>query len=115
MKDWRRVNVSFTRAQSKFIIIGSRRTLGTVQLLVDFLELMDKRKWVLTLPDGAQDMHPCLQSPEKATGRARKRAAENEDHVAENPFPPKKPRTPVARDGILKGRPILKDVLNDDQ
>ena len=57
----------------------------------------------------------CLEAPEEVTGRTTKRAAENEEHAAENPTPPKKPRTPVARDGILKGRPILKDVLNGDQ
>ncbi|KIM55426.1 hypothetical protein SCLCIDRAFT_17374 [Scleroderma citrinum Foug A] len=116
LKDWRRVNVSFTRAQSKLIIIGSRRTLGSTKLLTDFLELMDKRGWVLTLPEGAHDVHPCLEPPEKVIGPTTKRIAENEEHAAENPTPPKKPRTPVARDGILKGRPILKDaVLNGNQ
>ncbi|KAL4079032.1 Dna2-domain-containing protein [Scleroderma citrinum] len=116
LKDWRRVNVSFTRAQSKLIIIGSRRTLGTIQLLTDFLKLMDEQKWILTLPEGAPDMHPYLELPQKWVGRcSAKRVVKSEDHAAENPTPAKKPRTPIVRDGILKGRPILKDVLNGDQ
>ncbi|KAI6145369.1 Dna2-domain-containing protein [Pisolithus tinctorius] len=115
LKDWRRVNVSFTRAQSKLIIIGSRRTLGTTKLLADFLVLMDERKWVLTLQEGAQNLHPSLQPLQKLSlSCSTKRAGENEDIMIENLTVPKKPRTAVARDGILNGRPILKDVLNSD-
>ncbi|KAI6043523.1 Dna2-domain-containing protein [Pisolithus marmoratus] len=115
LKDWRRVNVSFTRAQSKLIIIGSRRTLGTTQLLAEFLALMDARKWVLTLQEGAQDLHPSLQPHQKLPlSCTAKRTGENEDKMVENPTVPKKPRATVAGDGILRGRPILKDVLNSD-
>lgn len=28
--------------------------------------------------------------------------------------PPKKPRTPPVRDGVLRGRPILQDVVNGE-
>lgn len=115
LKDWRRVNVSFTRAQSKLIIIGSRRTLGTTKLLADFLALMDERKWVLTLQEDAQNLHPSLQPLRKLSlSCSTKRVGENEDIMIENLTVPKKPRTTVARDGILNGRPILKDVLNSD-
>ncbi|KAI6019257.1 Dna2-domain-containing protein [Pisolithus microcarpus] len=115
LKDWRRVNVSFTRAQSKLIIIGSRRTLGTTQLLTEFLSLMDERNWVLTLPEGAQNLHPSLQPGQKLSlSYSTKRAGVNENDITENYTVPKKPRTAIAGDGILKGRPILKDVLNND-
>lgn len=111
LKDWRRVNVSFTRAQSKLIIIGSRNTLQTSPLLAEFLALMDERKWVLTLPGGAQDVHPSLDPPQKVTRcHTSKRTKENENSP-EGPTPPKKPRSHNARDGVLKGRPILRDVL----
>ncbi|KAI5999994.1 Dna2-domain-containing protein [Pisolithus albus] len=115
LKDWRRVNVSFTRAQSKLIIIGSRRTLGTTQLLKEFLSLMDERNWVLTLPEGAQNLHPSLQPGQKLSpSYSTKRAGVKENDMTENFTVQKKPRTATAGDGILKGRPILKDVLNND-
>ncbi|KAI6100620.1 Dna2-domain-containing protein [Pisolithus sp. B1] len=115
LKDWRRVNVSFTRAQSKLIIIGSRRTLGTTQLLTEFLALMDERNWTLTLQEGAQNLHPSLQPRQKLlSSYTTKRAGANEGNMIENFTIPKKPRTAATGDGILKGRPILKDVLNND-
>ncbi|KAI6101441.1 Dna2-domain-containing protein [Pisolithus croceorrhizus] len=116
LKDWRRVNVSFTRAQSKLVIIGSRRTLGTTQLLTEFLALMDERNWTLTLQEGAQNLHPLLQPRQKLLpSYTTKRVGANEGNVIENLTIPKKPRTAATGDGILKGRPILKDVLNNDQ
>ncbi|KIK93881.1 hypothetical protein PAXRUDRAFT_33817 [Paxillus rubicundulus Ve08.2h10] len=111
LKDWRRVNVSFTRAQSKLIVVGSRKTLGSIQLLADFLELMDERKWILTLPEDAENMHPTLEPPTMVPRGTTKRG--NRDGC-ESGTPPKKARTPLVRDGLLKGRPILKDVLNGD-
>ncbi|KAF9222302.1 Dna2-domain-containing protein [Gyrodon lividus] len=112
LKDWRRVNVSFTRAQSKLIVVGSRKTLESIQLLAEFLGLMNERGWMLTLPGGAENLHPTLEPPEFLPRCTAKRG--NRDGY-ETGTPPKKARTPPVRDGLLKGRPILKDVLNGDQ
>ncbi|KAH8109923.1 Dna2-domain-containing protein [Phellopilus nigrolimitatus] len=67
LKDWRRINVAFTRARAKLVIFGSRKTLQASPLLADFFGLMDKRGWVLSLP----------------------------------------------RAGLIRARPILRDLLND--
>ncbi|KAF8422799.1 DNA replication factor Dna2-domain-containing protein [Boletus edulis BED1] len=122
LKDWRRVNVSFTRARSKLVIIGSRRTLGVTALLAEFLELMEERGWVLALGKGADRMHPTLEPPRMVVvgKQGGKRGAEDvgngngagaDGRGVETP--PKKARTPPVRDGVLRGRPILQDVVNE--
>ncbi|KAG6382086.1 Dna2-domain-containing protein [Boletus reticuloceps] len=121
LKDWRRVNVSFTRARSKLVIIGSRRTLGVTALLAEFLELMEERGWVLVLGEGAERMHPMLEPPRmvvvgKQGGKREAEEVGNGNGAGADgggvETPPKKARTPV-RDGVLRGRPILQDVVND--
>jgi len=57
VKDWRRMNVSFTRARSKLVILGSRKTLQREPLLAHFFDLMEGQGWILTLPLGADVAH----------------------------------------------------------
>ncbi|WWC90742.1 uncharacterized protein L201_005679 [Kwoniella dendrophila CBS 6074] len=57
LKDWRRINVSFTRAKKKLIIFGSAKTLSRDSLLRDFLELMNNRKWIKRLQKGDDHIH----------------------------------------------------------
>lgn len=53
LRDWRRVNVSFTRAKKKLVIFGSRMTLSQDKLLGDFFELMREKNWIYRLPVNA--------------------------------------------------------------
>ncbi|EWC48384.1 hypothetical protein DRE_02153 [Drechslerella stenobrocha 248] len=57
LRDWRRINVAFTRAKTKLLIIGSKATLKTNELLGRFVEMMEERRWVYDLPGGAHLMH----------------------------------------------------------
>ena len=57
VKDWRRMNVSFTRARSKLVLFGSRKTLQREPLLAQFFKLMEEKKWILSLPSGSDSMH----------------------------------------------------------
>lgn len=57
LKDWRRVNVALTRARSKLVVFGSKRTLRNNDLLTKFLALVDRRGWSMDLPKGADEMH----------------------------------------------------------
>ncbi|KAJ7212100.1 DNA replication factor Dna2-domain-containing protein, partial [Mycena pura] len=115
IKDWRRMNVSFTRARSKLIIFGSRKTLQASQLLAEFFGLMERRDWILRLPPNADTIHPSL-SP--CASNAPKRGAEHmeqpvqakENATAERPQ--KRPKFKVAEEGVLRGRPVLRDLVN---
>ena len=51
------MNVSFTRARSKLVIFGSRKTLQREPLLAQFFDLMESQGWILTLPAGADVAH----------------------------------------------------------
>ncbi|KAI9851445.1 MAG: Tripartite DNA replication factor [Thelocarpon superellum] len=63
LRDWRRINVAFTRARTKLLILGSRSTLaGGNDLLKRFVDLMDSRRWIYHLPPNAESMHACDDS-----------------------------------------------------
>lgn len=112
--------MSFTRARTKLIIIGSRKTLQAADLLAQFFDLMDNHGWILKLPSNAHLFHTCLMEP-KATPSSKRIADEMEGPVfgKENvgtgrPLKKIRMKTPMANGGILKGRPILKDLVNGD-
>ncbi|GAB7363920.1 hypothetical protein MBLNU230_g4483t1 [Neophaeotheca triangularis] len=73
LKDWRRVNVAFTRARSKLVILGSRRTLRSNALLERFLQLVDGRGWAIDVPGGFDAQLPFVtQSPEVSRSKSQK-------------------------------------------
>jgi len=51
------MNVSFTRARSKLVIFGSRKTLQREPLLAQFFDLVESQQWILALPPGADVAH----------------------------------------------------------
>lgn len=51
------MNVSFTRARSKLVLFGSRKTLEREPLLAQFFKLMEEKKWILALPSGSDSVH----------------------------------------------------------
>ncbi|KAI8949005.1 Dna2-domain-containing protein [Xylaria longipes] len=60
LKDWRRINVAFTRAKTKLLVVGSRDTLkgsGELEMLSRFIRLMEDRDWVYDLPRDALEAH----------------------------------------------------------
>lgn len=87
LKDWRRINVAFTRAKTKLLVVGSRSTLkGGVnrtknrkpgergecdsldgeageEMLARFIHLMEERSWIYDLPSGALDDHLFAELP----------------------------------------------------
>lgn len=92
LRDWRRINVSFTRAKRKLVIFGSRRTLQSDCLLASFLKLMDEKGWVYRLPHGADGWHP---TPEIEKGQTLK-VEEKKGKVGER---------------ILEGKAVVREIL----
>ncbi|KAF9356861.1 Tripartite DNA replication factor [Mortierella sp. AD094] len=60
LKDWRRINVAFTRAKKKLVVFGSRLTLQGSPVFKQFLQLMEKQEWILKLEPQSQHQHPHL-------------------------------------------------------
>ncbi|KAL5490161.1 DNA2 [Sanghuangporus weigelae] len=114
LKDWRRINVAFTRAQAKLVIFGSRRTLKASPLLSDFFEFMEERGWVLTLSTGADAMHSEVEAEValKMTSGSKPPSAKML-HSQEKQGHPKEAKQASITAGILRSRPILRDILND--
>ncbi|KAH8096830.1 Dna2-domain-containing protein [Cristinia sonorae] len=109
VKDWRRMNVAFTRARSKLVIFGSRKTLQSAPLLGEFFTLMDKQGWILRLPKDADQMHASTAPSPNKRG-----PGEALDEGIETKRTPKKVKTSAFSDGLLRGRPILKDLVNGE-
>ncbi|CAD0089321.1 unnamed protein product [Aureobasidium vineae] len=57
LRDWRRLNVAFTRARSKMVVLGSKETLSSNELLDKFLKLVDSKGWIYNLPKLAERGH----------------------------------------------------------
>ena len=122
LKDWCRMNVSFTRARAKLIIFGSRKTLQLEPLLSEFFDLMRDRGWIFQLHPTANTMHPQVSSPitpMREEGSPGKRVAESKTSGGEenqaSVRPTKKTKQYMAGVGVLKGRPILQDLVNEEK
>lgn len=57
LKDWRRVNVAFTRARTKLLVVGSAGTMKGNELLGKFVALMQGNRWMYDLPKNALEGH----------------------------------------------------------
>jgi DNA replication ATP-dependent helicase Dna2 len=121
MKDWRRMNVAFTRARSKLVIFGSRSTLARTSLLESFFQLMEGEGWIVRLSRDAHEAHAGALSLPKGVSTEHK----HHDRVAD-PKPDKEDREKDLLDresnkrrrfnpsvGLLRGRPVLREVFND--
>ena len=140
VKDWRRMNVSFTRARSKLVLFGSRKTLQREPLLAQFFGLMEEQGWIFQLPPGSETVHAkafettvvaSAQRSEREKHPATIKAGQKRRHTGkentavkteqpnqrkELPPPAKKARLEKkvngdARTGLLNGRPILQDLV----
>lgn len=109
LKDWRRINVAFTRARSKLLILGSKSTLFNNELLRKFIDFMEGSHWTYTLPTNAHRLHAeSLQFQTSGSSPRRPRVHDENKSTSR-----------VTKTGIVKGkaifanRPILMDIAND--
>jgi len=109
LKDWRRLNVSFTRARSKLIIIGSRKTLQGTPMLAESFRLMDSKDWIYSLLPSSDVLHRVTRTktkrPPSPVGK------ENTEILHAPKKRPKLEAKPRSMQAILRGRPILRDLL----
>lgn len=82
-------------------------------LLSEFFTLMNEKGWILALPPGAHELHQ--KTTASQAKRAVKRSAEEPSVTKENVTarPQKKVKNASVDGGLLKSRPVLRDVLND--
>lgn len=144
LRDWRRINVAFTRARSKLLVVGSRDTLrgcgrkggGSTdgeesgeEMLARFIRLMEERDWVYDLPADALNSHlfedaaptqitasavvsslsPSKRTPLKTAGM--KNGISGVGGKENRPPGPKRAR--MGERALLKGKPVLRDIMND--
>jgi DNA replication ATP-dependent helicase Dna2 len=134
LKDWRRINVAFTRAKTKLIVVGSRDTLkgsGEQEMLSKFIGLMEERDWIYDLPSNALESHffednptqftatgmsgtqpsPSKKSPKKfARGNIKKpnQAFAGKENERQGPK-----RGNITTKALLRNKPISRDILNE--
>ncbi|KAG6238576.1 hypothetical protein E4U25_001622 [Claviceps purpurea] len=129
LKDWRRINVAFTRAKTKLLVVGSMNTLkhsGKENMLSRFISLMEERDWIYHLPRDALESHhfeelgstpmpvavttPKPKSPTKKVPA--KRPTVSGVGGKENRRPsPRKAR--IGERALLKGKLVTRDILNE--
>ena len=57
VRDWRRLNVVFTRARAKLVVVGSKATMGSDEVMKKFFGVVEDRQWVVGVPRGGLDSH----------------------------------------------------------
>ncbi|KAJ5595380.1 uncharacterized protein N7459_001588 [Penicillium hispanicum] len=141
LRDWRRINVAFTRARTKLLVLGSKSTLRDGnELLGKYVRLVEGKGWAYDLPPGAAESHSFqsttlastqmpFQSPkaESNHGSAKKSPSVKKKSPSREPLSPLGSRQPVsglrkpAKRGtklpngstVVGNRPILQDLVND--
>lgn len=53
LNDWKRLNVAFTRAKKKLILVGSVKTVLDNSSFLKLKELVQERNWLINLPPNA--------------------------------------------------------------
>ncbi|UCK57483.1 hypothetical protein AFCA_000403 [Aspergillus flavus] len=134
LRDWRRVNVAFTRAQTKLLVVGSKSTLrGGNELLGKYVKLVEEQGWVYNLPKGAVEDHVfdsdnihTQPQPQEGSTPSPKKSPTSQKKVR-NPLSPAQARNApkglrkpakkgvklLSGNKVLGNRPVLQDVVND--
>ncbi|KAL4977526.1 AAA domain-containing protein [Aspergillus desertorum] len=137
LNDWRRVNVAFTRARTKLLVLGSKNTLRNGnELLGQYVDLVEKRGWIYDLPRNAVENHifdevplstydrftpsPMKKNSPKKSPSVMRKTARNPLSPVQQRLSPTELRKPAKKgmkllsgQKILGNRRVLQDVVND--
>ncbi|KAF9188141.1 Tripartite DNA replication factor [Haplosporangium sp. Z 767] len=119
LKDWRRINVAFTRAKTKLVVFGSRQTLQGSPIFERFLKLIEQQDWVLRITPGSQHQHPALshsslqpkQKNVRRTMLLERLLGECEDSDKENAVDQHQQQVKINGVSLPKGQPARSDVV----
>ncbi|GKU17341.1 unnamed protein product [Fusarium langsethiae] len=118
LKDWRRINVAFTRAKTKLLVVGSKSTLkgsGSDSMLSQFISLMEDRSWIYEMPANALENHyfEDFGTQITTTGATQKTKSPRRKAVGKENrrHSPKTAR--ISDKALLKGKLITRDILNE--
>lgn len=138
LKDRRRVNVAFTRARSKLVVVGSEKTLSGNELLRDMVDMCRQKGWVLDLNQDMVEGH-AFDEANTQTGRTPTKSSPRKLKITTQESPSKKrkalrditgasQRSPkrqgsgrkvpdkvimAGRKGVLDGRSVLRNVYEE--
>ncbi|KAF7716942.1 Uncharacterized protein PECH_000665 [Penicillium ucsense] len=139
LRDWRRVNVAFTRARTKLLVLGSKSTLRDGnELLGKYVKLVEGEGWIYDLPFSAVESHtfstPAFDSTQMPLASPRTTRSPTSSKKGPESSMKKKPETrdvlspsrsrnlkqPAKRGAklfngtsVVGNRPILQDIVND--
>lgn len=51
LKNWRRLNVAFTRARKKLLIVGSQKAMKAIDLTSQLIDELNKKGWIFDFDD----------------------------------------------------------------
>lgn len=100
LKEWRRVNVAITRAKSKLIIVGSKRTLQNLKTINAFMNILDTRGWFYDLPSKADTLYSFVTPPSL------------EDTNIDSNAKTSRVK-PIIESRLIRNRPVTKDILSE--
>jgi DNA replication ATP-dependent helicase Dna2 len=107
LQDWRRMNVAFTRAKSKLIIFGSCSTIRETAPLDEFVKLVERKGWVYQIPTKAVVTDAVVRSSPRKQVKAK-------ENMPPSGFGVKGGKImKVTGSTVLKGRPMLRDIVNE--
>lgn len=129
LRDWRRINVAFTRAKTKLLVVGSMSTLrgrdGNENMLGRFIALMEARSWIYDMPRDALRSHyfeemstQITSTTAAATQRIKSPRKEAMAGPRTNPtgkenMRPSPRRAKAGEKALLKGKIVTRDILNE--
>lgn len=130
LSDWRRVNVAFTRARTKLLVLGSKSTLRNGnELLGKYVKLVEQQGWTYDLPKSAVENHifddvpistydrftPSPKQSPSAKKTPRNPLSPVQDRLSSSGLkkPAKRGLKILSGQKILGNKPVLQDVVND--